>query len=264
MSWNERVAKVGGSVLYEKDILKLLPEGVSPEDSAFMVQQYINTWALARLKLMKADELLSKNEKDITDEVEDYRINLLAYRYEKSFMESRIDTVVSEVESRKYYEDHPQSFSYPFSIVKARVIALSKNSPNYDKVKKNYKASEEADVADLKEMCVSYARSYEDFGTEWVSMPVLAHAVPGLDAVSCETIFAGGNSYIMSGDETDYFIFIIDKCKAGRLAPYDYCKGTVNDAVISMRKKEILAKLEQDLLRDALDNNKLKIFKKDE
>lgn len=264
MPGSRRIAKIGGSVLYEKDILPLLPEGVSPEDSAYMVQQYINTWALSRLKLIKAGEMLSKEEKDITKEVEDYRSNLLAYRYEKSFMESRIDTVVSAEELEKYYEDHPQSFKYPYSIVKGRVIALSKNSPNYDKVKKSFTAKDEEEVTKLKEMCVSYAQSYEDFGTEWVSMPVLARAVPGLDAVSCETIFSNGDSYIKSSEEADYFIFIAEKCSAGRLAPYDYCRQTVKDAVISMRKQEILSKLEQDLLKDALDNNKLKIYKSDE
>ncbi len=263
-SGNGRIAKVGGDILYEKDIRQLLPEGVSPEDSAYMVQQYINTWALAHLKLMKAEEMLSKGEKDITKEVEDYRSNLLAYRFEKSFAESRIDTVVSDEESASYYEEHPQSFKYPFSVVKGRVIALSKKSPNYDKVKKSFTARDEEDVDRLKEMCVSYAQSYEDFGMEWVSVPAVAKLVPGLDAVSCETIFANGDSYIKSSEDTDYFIFITDRCAAGRTAPYEYCKATIKDAVISMRKQEILSRMEQDLLKDALDNNKLKIYKIDE
>ena len=263
-SGNGRIAKVGGSILYEKDIRQLLPEGVSPEDSAYMVQQYINTWALAHLKLMKAEEMLSKGEKDVTKEVEDYRSNLLAYRFEKSFAESRIDTVVSAEESARYYEEHPQSFKYPFSIVKGRVIALSKKSPSYDKVRKSFTAKDEEDVDKLKEMCLSYAQSYEDFGSEWVSVPAVARLVPGLDAVSCETILANGDSYIKSNEDTDYFIFITDRCAAGRTAPYEYCEATIKDAVISMRKQEILSKMEQDLLKDALDNNKLKIYRIDE
>ena len=259
-----RVAKIGGSILYEKDILPLLPEGVSAEDSAVMVQQYIDAWALSKLKLIKAGEMLSKSEKDISKEVEDYRSNLLAYRYEKSFMESRIDTVVSAEELEQYYESHPQSFKYPYSIVKGRVIALSKSSPNYAKVKKSFTTRDEEEVDKLKEMCVSYAQSYDDFGAEWVAMPVLARAVPGLDAVSCETIFSSGDSYIKSDEEADYFIFITEKCRAGALAPYDFCRETVKDAVINMRKQAILSKLEQDLLKDARDNNKLKIYKTDE
>lgn len=261
---NGRIVKVGGSILYEKDIRQLLPEGVSPEDSAYMVQQYINTWALAHLKLMKAEEMLTKEEKDVTKEVEDYRSNLLAYRFEKSFAESRIDTVVSAEESVRYYEEHPQSFRYPFSIVKGRVIALSKKSPSYDKVRKSFTAKDDEEVNKLREMCLSYAQSYDDFGGEWVSVPSLARLVPGLDAVSCETIFANGDSYIKSNEDTDYFIFITDRCAAGCTAPYEYCKATIKDAVISMRKQEILSKMEQDLLKYALDNNKLKIYRTDE
>ena len=50
---DRRVARIGHEVLYESDIVRMMPDGVSSADSAAMVSRYINTWALDRLLLLK-------------------------------------------------------------------------------------------------------------------------------------------------------------------------------------------------------------------
>ena len=256
----DRVAKVGDNVLYLKDIRGLLPAGVSPEDSAAMVQQYINTWALAHLKALKAQEVLSAEEKDVKAEVEDYRNNLLKYRLERKVTEMELDTTVTDDEMRLYYEEHSQNFKYPYIIAKASIITLSQGSPNYDSVKKDFAASGSEEEDQKRAMCASYAERVEDFGGLWVPMPTIAKAVPGLDAESCETIFRSGNHYIKVGDGKDYFIFLTEKVPVGRLAPYEYCRQTIKDAILINRKQDILTKLEQDLLQEGIESEKLKIY----
>jgi hypothetical protein len=254
------LARVGENVLHRKDVLQLLPEGVTPADSASMVQQYINTWALAHLKVLKAQEVLSADEKDVTDEVRDYRDNLLRYRLEQSYTESALDTTVSEAQMQDYYDSHSQNWKFPYIIAKARIITLSQNSPHYDTIKKTYADTEPEDVAALRELCTSYAERYEEFGGNWMPMPSIAKAVPGLDAESCETIFRGGNKYIKIGDGKDYFIFLTDKIPVGAPAPYEYCRQTIKDAILIQRKQDILLQLEQDLLQEGIESEKLKIY----
>ena len=260
----DRIARVGDHVLYRQDIEKLLPQGISPEDSAAMVQQYVNTWALAHLKLMKAEEVLSAEEKDITAEVEDYRSNLLNYRFEHIYTEERLDTTVTDDEIRAYYESHRGNYKYPYIIAKARIITLSQNSPHYDAIKKTYAAEKEEDVEQLSELCQSYAERYEEFGGNWMAMPTIAKAVPGLDAESCETIFRVGNKYIKVGDGKDYFIFLTDKIPVGAFAPYEYCKQTIKDAILINRKQDLLSQLEQELLQEGIESQKLTIYDVDE
>ena len=254
-----RVAKVGDKVLYMKDIQGLLPAGVTPEDSAAMVQQYINTWALAHLKELKANEILSAEEKDITREVEDYRQNLLKFRLERKVTESQLDTTFTEEELQSYYEEHSQNYKYPYIIAKARIYTISQTSPNYDEVKKAYASTSEEDEQ-LRDLCAAYSERYEEFGGNWMPMPSIAKAVPGLDAESCETIFRYGDRYIKEGDGKDYFIFLTEKVPAGRLAPFEYCRQSVRDAILVARKQEILTKLEQDLLQEGIESEKLKLY----
>ena len=259
-SEDDRIAKVGNHILYQRDIRRLLPEGVSAEDSAAMVQQYINTWAMAHLKLLKAEEVLSADEKDITAEVEDYRVNLLKYRLERKITDSRLDTTVTDEEMRLYYDEHSQNYQFPYIIAKARVITLSQTSPYYDTVKKTYDASGGEEEEELRDMCAAYAERFEEFGGGWMPMPTIAKAVPGLDAESCETIFRNSDKYIKVGDGKDYFIYLTDKIPAGRQAPYEYCRQSIKDAILVMRKQDILTQLEQDLLQDGIESKKLIIY----
>ena len=164
---DRRVAKIGQEILYESDIVRIMPDGVSSADSAAMVSRYINTWALDRLLLLKAEEQLSKAERDVTAEVEEFRSTLLDFRFEKRWVEERLDTTVTLEEARLYYEEHPSGSIFPYPLVKARVIRISTGSPYYETVKGAYTVTSEQDVADLKELCYSSAERYTDFGGEW-------------------------------------------------------------------------------------------------
>ena len=79
----EVIAEVGGEKLYRSELDAVIPKGISPEDSTYLAKQYINTWATELVYLGIAEEQLSKSEKDVSKELEDYRRSLLKYRYEQ-------------------------------------------------------------------------------------------------------------------------------------------------------------------------------------
>ena len=83
---DEVVAQVGKERLYRSDLEMVVPKGLPVEDSSRLAQQYINVWASDRVYVAIAEEQLSKNEKDVTRELEDYRMSLLKYRYEQLYL----------------------------------------------------------------------------------------------------------------------------------------------------------------------------------
>ena len=93
---DEVVAQAEGVKLYRAELDALIPRGISPEDSAALALQYINTWASDLVYLKIAEEQLSKAEKDVTNELEDYRKSLLKYRYEQLYINERLDTTVTD------------------------------------------------------------------------------------------------------------------------------------------------------------------------
>ncbi len=256
---DHRVAKIGQEVLYESDIVRLMPEGVSSADSAAMVSRYINTWALGRLKLLKAEEQLSKSERDVTAEVEEFRSTLLGFRFEKRWVEERLDTAVTLDEARLYYEEHPSSSIFPYPLVKARVIRISPGSPYYETIKEAYTLTSEQDVAELREFCYSSAERYTDFGGDWVPLSQLAKEL-GTDIETCTREILPNRNCEMKFNGANFFIFIEKKVDAGEVSPFEYNVTRIRETILGKRKQELLTKLEQDLLEDAHINGTLKIY----
>ena len=104
------VARVGDHQLYRSQLDAYVPAGVSPEDSASLARQWINAWAEDLLLLDMAEEQLSPEEKDVTEELEAYRRTLLGYRYRQLYIDRRLDTLVTDEELERYYREHLDHF----------------------------------------------------------------------------------------------------------------------------------------------------------
>ena len=100
---DEVVAKLGNRKLYKTELDAFIPNGVSAEDSTNLALQYINTWATEQLFSDIAQQQLSKEEQDVSAELEDYRRSLLKYRYEQRYVNERLDTLVQNAEIDEYY-----------------------------------------------------------------------------------------------------------------------------------------------------------------
>ena len=260
---DDAVARVGKDVLYRSDIRKLIPQGVPAEDSVRMVQQYINTWAKGKLLMLQAEANLSKEAKDVTDEVAEFRQNLLTFRYEKLYIESRLDTLVTEAEAREYYEAHKAQFTFPYSLVKARIIRISKKSPYYDMIKDSHQAETDSDVADLEEMCYASAEKYVDFGKNWVPMATFAKEL-GMETAACEVEFARERSFEREIDGQNHLVYLLGRIAPNQPSPFEYNAEKIRELLLSKRKQELLASLEQELFEDAKETGKLIIYDQDE
>jgi hypothetical protein len=261
LTGHDKVAKVGNQVLYESDIRNLIPAGTSKEDSAKMVEQYINSWALSNLLLNQAEKELSKSEKDITEEVENFRKVLLGYRYENNYLESHLDTVITEDECRKYYDEHQSIYLLDAPLVKARVISVSTASPAYADIKKNYASSDPEEEEGLKELCASASADYTNFDDKFVTLSDLASKVQ-VTTDDCEAFYRKGQSFIVEGTAKNYLVHIYDRRDAGDASPYEYVESKIRETILSKRKQDLLSTLERDLLNDARNTHNFKIYKK--
>ena len=107
---DEVIAKVGDKKLFLSQLTGVIPKGISPEDSTNLVLQYITTWAKDLIFLDVAEAQLSKEELDVTQELDDYRTSLLKYRYEQRYINERLDTLVTDDQVQAYYEAHKDDF----------------------------------------------------------------------------------------------------------------------------------------------------------
>ena len=246
----EVVAKMGGHKLYRTELEKLIPKGISPEDSTHLAALYINSWATDKAFQDIAEQKLSKEEKDVSKELEAYRQSLLRYRFEQRYVAERLDTNVTGKEVTDYFNSHKENFKLERPIVKARFMNIAKDSPNLQKIKKLMSSSDVGDVIAADSVAFNSAKRYVDFSESWMDVTSLA-AEFGVDYVEMLSKKNGSFIEIPDGEGNVKVAYIADMVKAGETAPEDYCKEKIKDIIISSRKHALLTTLEQDLIEDA-------------
>ena len=122
------VARVGEHRLMRSELAVYIPAGVSSEDSVGLSQQYIKAWAEELLFLDMAESRLSKEEQDVSKELEEYRRTLLKYRYEERYINERLDTLISDEEVRNYYQAHTDKFLVDRPLLKTRYMVIPADS----------------------------------------------------------------------------------------------------------------------------------------
>ena len=252
------VARAGRDVLYESDVEALNITGFSAEDSARIVERYIMSWAKSRLLLDMAQSQLSKADRDVEAQLEEYRQQLLVYRYEQQYVEQRLDTVVSEQEYLDFYETNPASFTTHVPLMKGRYIKMSDNSPNLNPVKSLYRSRIEEDMDRLEQLCYTSAEKYYFF-EDWVGLDAVVEGT-GLDVQELARVLEN-RSYL----EKDflgytYLISVDDYVPAGSLAPYEYCRERIRNHILNRRKQALVTSLERNLLNDAIVSEKFVIY----
>ena len=255
------VAKVGQHKLYLTDLESFIPNGVAPEDSARLADQYIRSWATEQLFIDMASEQLSKSEKDVSKELEAYRNSLLRYRYEQRYVNERLDTTVSRIEIEEYYEGHNDLFVLEIPIFKARFLDIMRDSPNYETIRRKMSSNEYEDIAEADSLAYSSALRYVDWSDRWVDAVALAREF-GIDYGTMLSRLSGSFIEVREERGDIKVAYILDTRRAGTIAPLDYCEDRIRNIIISTRKQKLLTTLEQDLLDNALSKESFIIFEK--
>ena len=258
-SGDEIVAVAGSEKLYRSDLDRVLPKGIPAEDSTRLAMQYITTWASDIVYVTIAEEQLSKSEKDVTKELEDYRKSLLKYRYEQLYVNERLDTAVTDDLVQDYFETHPDKFVLVRPVVKARYLAIFSDSPAKEQIRKRMSSDDINVLVEADSLAFSAAHKYTGWNDEWIDIAVLAREF-GVDYTDMLARKKGDWVEMEGEDGLSRIAYFSDMIKEGEIAPLDYAAPSIRDMIISTRKQKLIMTLEQDLLKDARDNGKFVIY----
>ena len=256
---DEVVAEVGKDRLYRRDLDAVVPKGIAAEDSVRLAHQYINLWASDRIFVSIAEQQLSKAEKDVTKELEDYRTSLLKYRYEQLYVNERLDTAVTSDQVEEYYLANQEKFVLNKPIVKARYLNIDNDSPSLKQIRKRMSSQDANDLVEADSLAFSSALKFTTWENSWIDITVLAREY----AMDYDAVLAKMNKgWIESVDTVGYMrlAYISEMVQKGRVAPMEFCYDRIKDIIISERKQALISSLEQDLLDDARENGKLVIY----
>jgi hypothetical protein len=248
---DEVVARVGEHRLQRSEVAAYIPAGTSSEDSLARARQYINAWAEELIFLDMAESRLSKEEQDVSRELEEYRRTLLKYRYEERYINERLDTLISDEEVRAYYQDHLEKFLTERPLLKTRYMVIPVDSHSLTKIRNLMSSGDAMDAIAADSLAVTAAIRYVDSSDSWMDAILLAREL-GTDEVSMMKALKGRFIEFLGDDDNIRVAYVVDIVQKGSPAPLDYCEERIRDLILSARKHELVSGLERDLLSDLL------------
>ena len=259
LRYGQVVAKVGSHRLYASELASYIPDSASPEDSTRLALQYINTWASDQLFTDVAERELSKSEKNVDSELEDYRHSLLKYRYEQKYVNQRLDTAVTKAQIEKYYDDHAENFKLSLPIAKAVYMNISADSPNLEIIKKKMRSDKPEARIEADSIAFSSAFRYTDFGDRWVDLVKLSREV-GTDYGTLLSQVRDGYAELPDGNGNLNIVYFFSLMRAGQTGPVEYFEEQIRDIILSTRKQALLVRLERDLIENARNQENFVIY----
>ena len=259
LRYGQVVAKVGSHRLYASELASYIPDSASPEDSTRLALQYINTWASDQLFTDVAERELSKSEKNVDSELEDYRHSLLKYRYEQKYVNQRLDTAVTKAQIEKYYDDHAENFKLSLPIAKAVYMNISADSPNLEIIKKKMRSDKPEARIEADSIAFSSAFRYTDFGDRWVDLVKRSREV-GTDYGTLLSQVRDGYAELPDGNGNLNIVYFFSLMRAGQTGPVEYFEEQIRDIILSTRKQALLSRLERDLIENARNQENFVIY----
>ena len=131
-------------------------------------------------------------------------------------------------------------------------------------MKKLAKSREIDDLEALEQLAYNSAYKYSNFNNNWVDLNIVAKEV-GVPLEELQKLMAK-NGPMVEVKDTVYtnILQVLEFVSPGEVTPFEYNSEKIKEIIISRRKQELLSALQRDILRDALNNNKIKIIDEDE
>ena len=253
------VAKAGKHKLYRSEVVKLIPTGLPEQDSLTMARQYIESWASDHVFLDIAEQQLSPQEQDVSEELEKYRRSLLKYRYEQLYVAQRLSRDVSEEEVKEYYDTHLKNYILDLPIAKARILRISAESPHKDELRQLLVTDDPARLTELDSLSYAWAEKYIDRSGEWMNLVDIGRQI-GVDYGTILSNMSRNYAEIEDGTGRLCLIYFVDYMRSGQQAPLEFCRQSIQETLISMRKRRLILDLERDLLEQARQNGDFVIY----
>lgn len=255
----EAIARVYDKYLYASDVADLVPAEADREDSIRIVNDYTTGWVREMLLVHKAEENLTDLQKNVERQLTDYRNSLITYAYEKELVNQKLDTIVTEEEIEKYYNQNKSNFELKDNIIKVNYVKVNRKAPYIEKLKKWYKSEAPKDKAALSSYCYQFADNFFLDDNAWLLFDDLLKEIP-IETYNKE-LFLQNNRYIEVGDSVNlYFVNIKGFKVKNSISPLSFEKQNIKNIILNKRKVELISKMKNDLYKEAETKKDFEIY----
>lgn len=253
------LAKVHDKYLYLEDIADMIPNDIPPKDSINKVKSFVDFWVKQRALTKTAELNLAEEQKDVSEELENYRMDLLIFRYKQKFLELNLDTVITDKQIDDFYEMHQAEFRLNQPAVKVQYIKILRTSPNLKMVKLLYRSKKEKHIQQVKDYCEESSTVYDEFNNDWMYFKDILQEIP--TQIIDQEKYLKSKSYIEAKDSVYLYLVNINNHRLkGAIAPKKFVKENIQSMLLNKRKQELIDELQTNIYNNMLDKEEIIIF----
>ncbi len=253
------VARVYDDYLYESDLRRIVPENISKLDSIAFVKNYTDQWIRTRLMIRQAEKNLTDRQLNFDRQLEDYKNSLIIYQYETELVRQKLDTLVTEEEIEKYYNEHLADFELKENIVKVQYVILDKTEDLEDKFKELFSLPDSISTDSLEFYSKMYSIPYFLDTATWIRFDDLLSIIP-IETYNQELFLKGHRFITLSDDHFVYLLKFVNFRIKNDISPLDFKRNDIRDIIINKRKVELIKKLRTDIYKKAILKKDIEVY----
>jgi len=257
------LARVGENYLHREEVARLMGKGMSKEDSASFVTNYINNWAAKQLLLEKAKINLSEEKLAEYDGlVSDYRTDLYTRAYKEALVRQGNDSAVSQSQLEKFYDIEKENFRLREKLVKLRFASMPKTFLNKVEVAERLKSFGGKDRDVLDSIGVQFLKlNFND--SIWINASQVIDEIPPLTFDNVDKHLKKSQFFELEDDNGVYLGKVVDVREVNDIAPLSYIEPTIVQVLLSRRKLDYLRQLETEIIDEAIKEKEFEVYAKE-
>jgi len=250
------LAQVYNKTLYLSELEGVVPEGVSLEDSALIVSAYAQRWVREQLLMYEAERNIPK-DLNIDELVRDYRASLVRFNFEEQLIAEKLDSSVSEAETKAFYENNKDQFQLESTILKCKLLKLPARAPQSE-INKLWYSRKSSDVANLNAFAKQWAALAMLDDEKWYKLEEIAAILPK-GTLTADNVGSRREGTLSDGDFR-YYYRVVEVAQGKSTAPFEYVEEQASKVILHKRKQELLEKWKEDLYQKELRRENIKII----
>ena len=259
-SKEEPIARVNDNFLFFSEIQESLDENMSQNDSILAVNSAINNWASKKLLYEKAIFNLSNSKQNELDQlVRSYESDLYISNYEKEWLKTRVDTIVSNDQLQSYYNDNKNKFRLRQDILLARFIELPIENFNKTQIVRSFRRLNFQDKIYLDSISLQFKSSFIN-DSVWLRPELFFNKFKIENKIKYNRYLRKKSFFEIKDLESLYLVYISDILRKNDYAPMSYVKPTLVQILLNKRKLEMKKQLKTDILKQGIAENNFEIY----
>lgn len=253
------LAEAYGEKLYKQDVKQALKGRELNADSAFLYEEYVQTWVRKKALLHEATKALNEDEKNKEAQLEAYKNDLIIYEYEKRLVSQNLDVEISDIELLEYYRDNKKNFELKENIVKLIFFKLPKDVKRLNSWYSKFVVGKDKDIEQLTRLAVESGGNFNRDEDKWFSFNDILKEIP-INTYNQENYLSNHKNIRTEDSEYVYFVKILAFRIKNNTSPYEFEKERIRNILVNQRKTELLKQLQDKIVQEAYDNNEISIF----